>query len=129
MIVAPDATDVTAYFMLTSSTDGSESTGLTITDLDLTYVRDRAAAVKTDATALAAADSDHADNKAFEVDSTNAPGLYRADFPDAAFADGVNNVQLIVKHADTRLSVIEVELSNVVGTTTVNHETTVLTVS
>ena len=99
MSVTGDSTDVTTYFVLRSSTDGTELTGATITNIDLQYVRSGAApAAKVDATALAATDSAHADNKAIEIDATDAPGLYRVDWPDAAFAAGVREA---VKTAGT----------------------------
>jgi len=44
------------------------------------------------------------------VDGTNAPGIYRADFPDAAFATGVDKVQLIIKGAAIDTAIIECEL-------------------
>lgn len=110
MIIAPGSTDVTTYFKLVHPTTGVPVTGATITDLDITYVRDRAAATKADLTALAAVDSVHGDNKAIQIDATNAPGLYRVDFPDAAFAAGVARVQLIVNGAAVDPAVIEVEL-------------------
>ena len=109
MKIKHGATDQSVYFVLVDS-DGAEATGLTITDLDIVYVRDKAAAVKADATALAAATSAHGDNQAIEVDATNAPGLHRVDFPDAAFVTGVNRVQLIVNGAAIKPAIIEVEL-------------------
>jgi len=110
MKVSPGATDVTTYFKLVDPTTGVPETGLTITDLDMSYVRDRAAAVKADATALAAVDSVHGDNKMIQVDATNMPGVYRADWPDAAFAAGVSRVQLCINGAAIDPAVIEVEL-------------------
>jgi len=111
MIVKKDSTDITTYFKLIDSTAGTPETGLTITDLDLTYVRRGAApAAKVDATALAATDSAHADNKAIEIDGTNMPGLYRVDWPDAAFATGVNSVILCVKASGVDPAFLEVEL-------------------
>lgn len=99
MIIKGGTTDVTTYFVLRSSTDGTELTGATITSIDLQYVRTGAApSAKVDATALAATDSAHADNKAIEIDGTDAPGLYRVDWPDAAFAAGVLEVLLSVKY-------------------------------
>ena len=109
MLIPKGSVDQTLYFKLTT-TVGAPATALTVTDLDLTYVRDRVAAVKADLTALAAVDSVHADNKAIEVDATNAPGLYRADVPDAAFLTGVDHVQVIVNGAAIDPSVIECEL-------------------
>ena len=108
--VKKGATDQTFYFKLVDSAAGTPETGLTITNIDATYVRNRAAAVKNDLTALAAADSAHADNKGIEVDSTNAPGLYRIDFPDAAFATGVDKVILAVTCSGCDPAMKEIEL-------------------
>ena len=116
MKIPKGSTDVTTYLKLIDPAAGTPETGLTITDLDLTYVRDRAAASKADATALAAVDSAHGDNKAFEVDGTNTPGLYRVDWPDAAFAAGVDRVQLCVNGAAIDPAYIEVELGAEIGT-------------
>lgn len=109
MIIKKGSTDQTLYFKLTTAA-GAPATALTITDLDLTYIRDLSVASKADLTALAAVDSSHTDNKAIEVDATNAPGLYRVDVPDAAFATGVNRVQVVVNGAAIDPSVIECEL-------------------
>jgi len=123
MRVAAGATDVTVYFKLVDPSTGDEETALVITDLDLTYIRDRAAAVKADATELAAVDSVHGDNKMKEVDSTNAKGMYRADFPDAAFAAGVDKVQLICAGAAIDTAVIECEIGAVPADITHIHGT------
>lgn len=111
MNIAAGSTDQTVYFKLVDAT-GQPATGLTVTDLDMTYVRDRAAAVKADATALGSVDASHADNKIIEVDATNAPGLHRTDWPDAAFASGVDRVQLIVNGSAIDPAVIEVDLDS-----------------
>lgn len=98
MIVQGGATDVTTYFALRSTTTGDGATGLTITNIDLQYVRSGAVpAAKVDAAALAATDTAHTDNRAIEIDATDQPGLYRVDWPDAAFAAGVREVILTVK--------------------------------
>jgi hypothetical protein len=100
MNVTGGSTDVTTYFVLRTAADGVEATGLTITNFDLQYVRTGAApSAKVDATALAATDSAHTDNKAIEIDATDAPGLYRVDWPDACFAAGAKQVILTVKCA------------------------------
>lgn len=97
LMVKKGTTDVSAYFFLVDSTAGTPETGLTITGLDLQYVRYRVApSTKADATALAATDSAHGDNQCIEIDATDQPGLYRCDFPDAAFATGVPSVVLTV---------------------------------
>jgi hypothetical protein len=111
MIVKAGSTDVTTYFVLRDSTTGTGKTGLTITDIDLTYVRTGVSpAAKVDATALAATDSAHADNKAIEIDATNMPGVYRVDWPDAAFAAGVQEVILGVKCTGVFTEYLRVEL-------------------
>lgn len=107
------ATDQTFYFKLVDSAAGTPETGLTIANIDATYTRNRAAAVKNDLTALAAADSAHADNKGIEVDGTNAPGLYRVDFPDAAFASGADKVILTVTCSGCDPAYLHINLVNV----------------
>jgi hypothetical protein len=81
--------------------DGTAATGLTATNFDLTYVRSGAApAAKVDATAgTAGGAAAHTDNTVVEPDATNQPGLYRIDWPDAAFAAGVREVILTAKVA------------------------------
>jgi hypothetical protein len=110
-LVTAGATDVTTYFMLRLAATGVEATGLTITNFDLQYTRSRTApTAKVDATALAATDSAHADNQAIEIDSTDQPGLYRVDWPDAAFAAGVDEVYLTVKCATAFTETLRVRL-------------------
>jgi len=104
------ATDQTFYFKLVHPSNGQPRTGLTITNLNCVYVRDRNTAVSTALTALAAPNSAHSDNKAIEVSSSLSPGLYRVDFPDAAFATGVSRVLLGVIGAAIDPAYIEIEL-------------------
>jgi hypothetical protein len=114
MEVLAGSTDVTTYFKLRLAADGTAATGLTITDLDLQYVRSGATpAAKVDATALAAANSAHGDNQAFEVDGTDQPGLYRVDWPDAAFAASAREVILTVKHTSIFTEELRVNLTPV----------------
>lgn len=97
LLVKKGTTDVTAYIVLVDSTTGAPETAITITNLDLQYVRYRVApSVKADATALAATNSAHTDNACIEIDATDQPGLYRCDFPDAAFATGAPSVVVTV---------------------------------
>lgn len=94
MQVANGQVDVTTYFVLRDATTRAPKTDVTVTDIDLYYVEERAAiSSKIDCTALAAADSAHSDGGAFHV----GQGLYRIDWPDAAFDGGVGTkVQLVV---------------------------------
>lgn len=114
MDVLAGSTDVTTYFQLSLVADGTDATGLTITDIDLQYCRSGATpAAKVDATALGAANSAHGDNQAIEVDATDTPGLYRVDWPDAAFAAGVREVVLTVKCATVKTESLRVNLTPV----------------
>lgn len=114
MDVVAGSTDVTTYVVLRLAADGTEATGLTITNIDLQYCRSGAApAAKVDATALAATDTAHTDNYAIEIDATDQPGLYRIDWPDAAFAAGVREVILSVKCATCFTEHIRVNLTPV----------------
>lgn len=125
MIVKAGSTDVTTYFVLRTAADGTATTGATITNIDLQYCRSGAApSAKVDATALAATDSAHADNKAIEIDGTDAPGLYRVDWPDAAFAAGVREVILTVKLASSFTEHLRVELSPPVDVQAVDGDET-----
>jgi hypothetical protein len=111
MLVKAGATDVTTYFHLRLEADATDATGLTITDIDLQYTRTGATpAAKVDASALGAANSAHADNSAFEIDNTDQPGVYRVDWPDAAFAAGVAEVALTVKCATAFTQTLHVQI-------------------
>jgi hypothetical protein len=111
MLVTAGATDVTTYFHLRLAADGTDATGLTITNIDLQYTRSRETpTAKVDATALGAANSAHSDNTAIEIDATDQPGVYRVDWPDAAFASGVDEVILTVKCATAFTESLRVRL-------------------
>jgi hypothetical protein len=100
MLVTAGDTDVTTYFMVRSSTNGTAATGLTATTFDLQYTRTaEEPSTKADGVALAATNSAHTDNGIIEIDATNSPGLYRVDWPDAAFAEGVSQVFLSLKYS------------------------------
>lgn len=122
MIVANGSADVTTYFVLRDSTNHAPKTNVTITDIDLYYVEQGAAiSAKADATALAAADSAHADNKAYHV----GQGLYRIDWPDEAFNGGVGKkAYLIVVCTGVDTTFLEVELSPPVNIHAISDDTT-----
>lgn len=114
MIVIGGSTDVTTYFAMRLAADGTNATGLTISDFDLQYVRSGATpAAKADAVALAATNTAHTDNRGIEIDATDQPGLYRFDWPDAAFAAGVREVILSVKHTSCFTEHLRVEIDPV----------------
>lgn len=112
-LIKKGSTDVTRYVKLVDSAAGTPETAYTITNLDLQYTRNRTApATKVDATALAATDSAHSDNKAIEIDATSSPGLYRVDWPDAAFATGADKVILCVSGTGLDPVFEEIQLVN-----------------
>jgi hypothetical protein len=121
MIKANGSTDVTTYFVLRDSTNHAPKTDVTVTDIDLYYVEHGAAiSSKADASALAAADSAHTDNAAFHV----GQGLYRIDWPDAAFDGGVGkHVILIVVCSGVDTTFLDVELSPAVNVKQINSHT------
>lgn len=111
MLVQAGSIDVTTYFHL-RNTDGTDATGLTIANIDLQYTRSGATpAAKVDAQALAAANTAHTDNFAFEIDATDQPGVYRVDWADAAFASGVREVILTVKCTGVRTESLRVQIT------------------
>lgn len=113
-------TSVTRYVMALKSSDGTPLTGATITNFDLQYTRaGAAAAAKVDATATpGGAGGAWDDNTMVEVDATSSPGLYRVDWPDAAFATGVDHVILMVTNSTDSMVPAAEEITlvdNVVG--------------
>ncbi len=110
MILPKGATSITTYFKLIDPSDGTPELGLTVTNLDMSYVRDRASPVKDDATDLGSINAGYSAYGMYQVDVTNHPGLYRADWPNAAFIAGVDRVQLCISGAAIDPAYIEVEL-------------------
>ena len=96
--VKPGATDVSIYFYLTDAATGlAYTTTGGVTALKLAYQRPGQQQVSSQVTgALAGADSSHADNHVFHCGG----GLWRCDFPDAAFAAGADRAVLMVTHDD-----------------------------
>lgn len=116
IVVKAGSTDVTTYWHFKNASDGTDATGKTITTFDLTYVRTREEpAAKVDATALSDQDDAHTDNAGIEIDSTNMPGVYRFDWPDAAFASGASAVILTIKQADIVTESIRFQLEATVA--------------
>jgi hypothetical protein len=97
------ATDQTVYVEIldSTSTTGGRKTGLVFNTASLTayYVRNGGSATAITLATLAAANSAHSDGGFKEVDSTNMPGVYRLDLPDAAVASGAESVVVTVKGA------------------------------
>ncbi len=121
MIVTAGSTDKSVYFYIVGDASHA-STDDPITDLlysdietggSASYVRQGAARVDLTLITLASASATHADGGFILVDATNMPGFYRCDYPDAAFATGVDEVslQLVVASAkNARVVPINVQI-------------------
>lgn len=124
MLLKAGTTSVSTYFILRDTTTNQPKTGVTITGIGVGYTRAGAALAGTATlTALANAASAWAANYGFEVDATNAPGLYRIDWPDAAFAAGVRMVMLSVHAANVIPEQLRVELNAAVDAVAVSGDT------
>ena len=120
--ITTGSTDVSLYFVMRDSTTHAPKTDATITDIDIYYQEQGAAqSDKADLTALAAADSAHADNKGYHCGN----GLYRIDWPDAAFDGGLSKtVLLIVVCAGCDTIYREIQLSPPVDVASVSGDST-----
>ncbi|KKL17890.1 hypothetical protein LCGC14_2481010 [marine sediment metagenome] len=100
MIVTAGATNRSVYFYITGdashASPGDPITGLLFSDIETggsaSYARQGAARVDLTLITLASASAAHADGGFILVDDTNMPGVYRCDYPDAAFATGVDQI-------------------------------------
>lgn len=124
MIVTAGKTNVSVYFYIvgdaSNTTSGEPVTGLLFSDIETggsaSYARQGAARVDLTLITLASASVAHADGGFILVDDTNMKGLYRCDFPDAAFAAGVDQVilQLVVASGkDAVVAPLLVDLTDV----------------
>jgi hypothetical protein len=99
------ATGQKTYWALRAAATGLNLTGITPSLLTCAYTRIGTAAgdaVTTFAvSAMSAVSCNWSSGKAIEVDSTNAKGLVRVDFPDAAFASGVDLTVLSCSYGST----------------------------
>ena len=130
MLVRGDSTDITTYFVLRTAADGTATTGAVIANIDLQYVRSGEVPVaKVDAVALAATDSVHTDNNAIEIDAVDQPGLYRVDWPDAAFASDVKEVILTVKLAASFTEHLRAEIDAPVDATSAGSDIVTITIN
>ncbi len=111
MTVQNGATSVITYFVLRDQTAGTVDTGVTLANIDMYYVEEQAAiSGKIDAAAHGAATDAWTSGEVFHCGF----GVYRIDWPDAAFDSGIGKkVQLIVIDGDggAFTEILEVELS------------------
>lgn len=114
MIVKAGSTDVSVYYYIvqdaSATSPGEPVTGLLFSDIETggsaSYMRQGGLRVGLTLITLAAVDSAHADGGFIEVDGVNMKGLYRCDYPDAAFATGVDQTfcQIVVAPANNAVA-------------------------
>lgn len=106
---------VNVFIQNSSSTTGAGLTGLVYNSSGLTayYVFRRASSASITLATLAAANSSWSSGGFKEIDSTNAPGLYRFDIPDAVLGSGNGRVVTIYLQGATNMApcVLEIELT------------------
>lgn len=105
---------VVIFIQDSSSAVGAGKTGLAFNTASLVayYVRPGSAAVSI-TLATQTVTGAYSSGGFVEIDSTNMPGLYRLDIPDAALASGVNSVVVMLKGAANMAPVaLEIQLSS-----------------
>ena len=124
MIVTAGKTNVSVYYYIVgdagNAAPGEPVTGLLFSDIETggsaSYARQGAARVDLTLITLASASAAHADGGFILVDDTNMPGVYRCDYPDAAFATGVDEVSLSIVVASGKSAVaapIKVQITDI----------------
>lgn len=124
MKIPAGATNVSVYYYIvqdaSNTSPGEPVTGLLFSDIETggsaSYARQGAARVDLELITLASASATHADGGFILVDDTNMPGLYRCDYPDAAFASGIDQVflQIVIasgKNAVAAPILVDIEAS------------------
>lgn len=122
MKIPAGSTNVSVYYYIqqdaSATSPGEPVTGLLFSDIETggsaSYMRQGAARVDLILITLASASAAHSDGGFILVDDTNMPGLYRCDYPDAAFVAGVDITlcQIVVASANNAVaSPVMVELN------------------
>jgi len=116
LIVKKATTDKTVYLFIQDSSvsTGAGLTGLAYntTDLACYYIRPGGSATEI-SLATQTVTGAHSDGGFVEVDSTNMPGVYRLDLPDAVYASGVDSVVVMIEGAsDMAPCVLELQLDD-----------------
>lgn len=99
--ILPNSEDVSIQFILRSSTNNSEITGKVAADLTISYWRQGESRTAITPSNLSSINAIHSDGGIIEVDSTNMPGLYRLDIPDAVAVQDADWAVISVKCTGT----------------------------
>ena len=114
MIIKAGSTNVSVYYYIVQDASGTSPgepvTGLLFSDIETggsaSFMRQGGARVDLTLITLASASATHEDGGFILVDDTNMPGLYRCDYPDAAFVTGVDQTfcQIVVASANNAVA-------------------------
>ena len=114
MNVKAGSVNVSVYYYIvqdaSATNPGEPVTGLLFSDIETggsaSYVRQGAASTDLTLITLASASATHADGGFILVDDTANPGLYRCDYPDAAFVTGVDQTfcQIVIASANNAVA-------------------------
>lgn len=115
--ISQDSEDVSVETFAVNELTGLPETGLTFSEATAHYVRNRGAAVGVSLTALASPSAMHGDGGFVEIDAVAAPGWYRLDVPDAAFAGGVSTVTIVAKAGGALFAPVRVQLGGAISST------------
>lgn len=117
MRVVKNTTDITTYFHLRNSADGTSKTGLVFNSSGAvaSYIRDKGARTAITLATLTSSSAVHADGGFVEIDSTNAKGLYRFDIPDAVIASGVNQAIVHLGFTNVFEESLRIEIDSLEG--------------
>jgi len=122
-IATAGVTNRSEYFYIVGdashASPGDPVTGLLFSDIETggsaSYMRQ--GAVRTDLTLITQTVAGaHSDGGFIEVDATNMPGVYRCDYPDAAYLTGVDFVvcQIVVAAANNAVAApIQVDITDI----------------
>jgi hypothetical protein len=120
--VRAGSTDVSIPVLLRNVANNVETTGVAHSAVTGSYWRQGSTITTITMASLAAIDAAHADGGWREADSTNKPGVYRFDIPDAAFASGADWVVVTAKVANSfiyttcySLTTIGTDLTNILA--------------
>jgi hypothetical protein len=115
--VTKNSTDITTYFHLRDSTNGTSKTGLAFNSAGAvaSYVRDKGARTAITLATLTSSSAVHSDGGFVEVDGTNAKGLYRFDLPDAVISSGVSQSIVHVGFTGVFEESLRIELEDLEG--------------
>jgi hypothetical protein len=111
-LIEKGSTNISLAVRLYDATNGSPKNGLTITKLQIRYIRvedgnDITISNWTSLTALSGLTASHSDNHGYEI----GEGYYRIDVPDAAFATGADFLSVLVRdNVDNSILVEEKEI-------------------